>query len=64
MSQIKKNMDLDFRTRRVKARLTLKDVSKETGITIALLSQYEREMIKPGLKNLLTLDNFLKSKGV
>lgn len=57
-------MDTDFRTRRVKARLNLKDVSSGTGITVAQLSLYERGKVKPGLSNLIKLDNFLKSKGV
>lgn len=57
-------MDTDFRMRRQKKRITLKQISENTGITIASLSNYETGKMNPGLTNAIKIDEYLKSMGV
>lgn len=44
--------------------ISLAKMSEDTGINISLLSRYEQGKVKPGMCNLIKIDNYLKSKGV
>lgn len=44
--------------------ISLAKLAKGTGINISLLSRYEQGKVKPGMCNLIKIDNYLKSKGV
>jgi len=62
-------MDIDVKKIRIRRAstdlgITLQELSDNTGISISLLSQYENGKIKPGMRNLLKIDNYLKSQGV
>lgn len=62
-------MDIDVKKIRIRrasteSGITLQELSDGTGISISLLSQYENGKIKPGMRNLLKIDNYLKSQGV
>lgn len=62
-------MDIDVKKIRIRrasteSGITLQELSDSTGISISLLSQYENGKIKPGMRNLLKIDNYLKSQGV
>ena len=62
-------MDIDVKKIRIRrasteSGITLQELSDNTGISISLLSQYENGKIKPGMRNLLKIDNYLKSQGV
>lgn len=57
-------IDTDFHLRRARKRIKLKEVSEATGINISLLSQYETGKKTPGLKNIIKIDEFLKTQGV
>ena len=62
-------MDIDVKKIRIRRAstdtgITLQELSDNTGISISLLSQYENGKIKPGMRNLLKIDKYLKSQGV
>ena len=62
---LKIDIDTDFRTRRAKGRLTLKDVCEGTGISAARLSDYENSPISyTKVAAYVKIDNFLKTKDV
>ena len=50
-----------LRAMRKTGKLTLKDVSKKTGLSISFISEMEVGMVDPSLKTLIKMANFYKT---